>query len=82
MKYRPPIAVRLPGETQQAFVKRKALQTLRRMKDLGRIEEVKQIKAYIAQLRRAAKEPCPREHVEYKSWSRSDNRFFGDENNG
>lgn len=25
---------------------------------------------------------CNREHVEYRAPSRSDNRFFGDENNG
>lgn len=25
---------------------------------------------------------CTREHVPYESFSRSDNRFFGDENNG
>lgn len=82
MRYRPPVAVRLPGETHAAFVKRKALQTLRRMKELGHVEEVKQIKAYIAHLRREAARPCPREHVPFTSWSRSDNRFFGDENNG
>lgn len=27
-------------------------------------------------------QPCQREHVPYRSSSRSDNRFFGDENNG
>lgn len=36
---------------------------------------------YVRRIEEAAR-PCQREHVEYRPVSRSDNRFYGDENNG